>query len=720
MVADVRVFNRFGRRARATLGLGGTFAVVAAATVHCSKGLDNTAPTGPELTATVDQALSPATGLTPLWSTDFDQLKITKNTPDSSHDWYAVTNFRPNGESEYYDISECQNYADTSGLTVDATNYVYCVVNDANATGLNPGVSATNALQIRGYWNAAAGQWKSGRIDSKRMHEFAPSSGVGIQVVARLKAPPKYNADNSKTGAWPAFWMLGRNINDAPVIGDGDTQCWPNDGAHEIDIFEWGTVWPGNYDQSSLHYRTGAVVCQSPSNNPSVNNGDQGDTGKVSSAYHVYTMEWETTKMRFFQDGVQEGADIDVSTANYGSSFILLNLALGGNLGGTMAATSSYPAAGLSYLVDYVQVSSYNPSNRGGGTSTTGSSTTGSSTTGSSTTGSSTTGSTGTTGTTGSTTGTTGGGLTALSRTGWVATGNPTLDPLTNAFDGNITTRWDTGANQAVGDTFSVNMGSKQTFSQVVLDANGSTTNFAQSLEVDVSSDGTTWTAVSPAPTITYVPQQTITFSSAITTQYIQFKLLAGGPHWWSIYEMNAYSGGGGTTGSTTGGSTGSTTGGTTGSTTGSTGTTGTTAGPGNCGNQQTALSRTGWVLTASSTDPASPLSQAIDGNVNTRWSNGKGQAPGQWIQIDLGANPGAYDDITLDSSGQGNDWGRSISIATSPDGTTWTDLTVTGTPQAGVSALTYNCSTNRYIKITQQSTTPSNWWSIGEINVLR
>jgi hypothetical protein len=282
--------------------------------------------------------------------------------------------------------------------------------------------------------------------------------------------------------------------------------------------------------------------------------------------------------------------------------------------------------------------------------------------------------------------------------------------------------------------TFQVNMGSRQTFSQITLDANGSTTNFAQSLEVDVSSDGVNWAAVSPAPTIVYQPLQTITFASPVTTQYIQFKLLAGGAHWWSIYEMNAYSNGsGGTSGSggTTGSTTGSTTGGTTGSTTGSTtgGTTGSTGGsdagtdsgsggPGACGNQQTALTRTGWTLTGS--DNTSQLSMLIDGNVGTRWTTGRPQQPGEWFQIDLGANPPAYDDITLDSSQEGNDWGRAVTIETSKDGTTWTTLTVTGAPQGGVTALTYNCTQDRYIKVTQQSNTPTNWWSIGEVNVLR
>jgi len=308
--------------------------------------------------------LSPASGLTTVWSTDFDQLKVTHGAPDGAHDWYAQNDIRPNGETEIYDIRQCAAYPDSAGLVTDGTNYNFCIVSDANATGLSPGSSATNALQLRTYWNAAQNQWNSGRINSKRMHEFKPSSTTGIQIEARLKNPPRYNSDGSKTGMWPAFWMLGRRLSESPFIGDGDTVCWPNDGAHEIDIMEWGAQWPGNYNKSTLHYRTGAVICQNEQGAPGVDNGDGNDNGLLANGYHKYTLEWETTAMRFFMDGVQEGGDVNVTGMNYegDASFMILNAALGGALGG--AGTPQGNNGSL--YVDYIKVSSYNPANRGG------------------------------------------------------------------------------------------------------------------------------------------------------------------------------------------------------------------------------------------------------------------------------------------------------------------------------------------------------------------
>jgi hypothetical protein len=170
--------------------------------------------------------------------------------------------------------------------------------------------------------------------------------------------------------------MLQRNINEAPVIGDTDNAPWPCLGAQEVDIMEMGSLggtWTNSYNQSSLHYDTGGCYPQGPNANPSVNNNwaHQLDDG----SYHKYTMEFEcgsscssSATMRFFVDGAQEGGDVNVTGAGYDqvASFFIINMAVGGGLGGTVNY-GAYNNPGRSMFVDYLNVASYNPANRGGG-----------------------------------------------------------------------------------------------------------------------------------------------------------------------------------------------------------------------------------------------------------------------------------------------------------------------------------------------------------------
>jgi hypothetical protein len=57
-----------------------------------------------------------------------------------------------------------------------------------------------------------------------------------------------------------------------------------------------------------------------------------------------------------------------------------------------------------------------------------------------------------------------------LARTGWTASTNTSGDPAANAIDGNLTTRFSTGAAQAPGQDLVVNLGSAQTFSELALE----------------------------------------------------------------------------------------------------------------------------------------------------------------------------------------------------------------------------------------------------------
>ena len=145
---------------------------------------------------------------------------------------------------------------------------------------------------------------------------------------------------------------------------------------------------------------------------------------------------------------------------------------------------------------------------------------------------------------------------TPLSETGWTASSNTSSsagDAPSNAIDGNTSTRFSSDADQASGMYFQVNLGSAQTFNQIEMNAGGSTGDYARGYNVEVSSNGTSFTSVA-AGTGTSSPQ-TVTFT-AQTAQYIRVVLTAASTtNWWSIAEFTAFTSGSGTSPPPTGGS---------------------------------------------------------------------------------------------------------------------------------------------------------------------
>jgi hypothetical protein len=141
---------------------------------------------------------------------------------------------------------------------------------------------------------------------------------------------------------------------------------------------------------------------------------------------------------------------------------------------------------------------------------------------------------------------------TALDRSCWVATAsdcvnstnNPDL-PL-NALDGSATTRFSSGVTMPLETapfTYQVDMTNPVMITGVKVDStNTVATDYAPTLEVDVSTDGQVWTPVAcGAGTI-------ITdFSfAAVSARYVRVTQMGsaatgGGSGWWSIYEFNVY-----------------------------------------------------------------------------------------------------------------------------------------------------------------------------------
>nr|WSX75042.1 glycoside hydrolase family 3 C-terminal domain-containing protein [Streptomyces sp. NBC_00899] len=141
-----------------------------------------------------------------------------------------------------------------------------------------------------------------------------------------------------------------------------------------------------------------------------------------------------------------------------------------------------------------------------------------------------------------------------------------------------------------------------------------------------------------------------------------------------------------------------------------------TTIAGGTGGGTQTALPRTGWTATATSSSGGDVPANMFDGSTATRWSTGAPMANGQSFTLDLGAAR-SIDRVVMDSAGSTADYARGYQVLTSTDGTNFGSAVATGTGTAAQVTANFPATTARYVKVVQTGTSTS-WWSIAELNV--
>jgi beta-glucosidase len=107
---------------------------------------------------------------------------------------------------------------------------------------------------------------------------------------------------------------------------------------------------------------------------------------------------------------------------------------------------------------------------------------------------------------------------------------------ITNAVNGTSLTRFSSDEDQATGLTYEANMGSAQTFNEVEMASPGSPTDYATGYEVQVSSNGSTWTTVA---TCGGVATPDVATFPAQTAQYVRVVLTAADTsYWWSFNQF--------------------------------------------------------------------------------------------------------------------------------------------------------------------------------------
>jgi beta-glucanase (GH16 family) len=243
-----------------------------------------------------------------VWNDEFTQAD--GSSPDPAKWGYDTGNGGwGNNEREYY-TSRTNNARIAGGqLVIEADQESY------------GGSSYTSArLLTRGKWS-----WTYGRME------------------ARIKIP-------RGQGIWPAFWMLGTNI---------DSVGWPTCG--EIDIME--NIGKTS-DQGTAH---GTI--HGPQSGGDYNGGaGVGGTftlpagAALADDFHIFAVEWTTNQIQWFVDtnlyftatpARLPGGATWVFTH---PQFLLLNVAVGGYWPGYPDGTTVFPQQ---MLVDYVRVYSY-------------------------------------------------------------------------------------------------------------------------------------------------------------------------------------------------------------------------------------------------------------------------------------------------------------------------------------------------------------------------
>ncbi|MFN7130486.1 MAG: discoidin domain-containing protein, partial [Myxococcales bacterium] len=118
-----------------------------------------------------------------------------------------------------------------------------------------------------------------------------------------------------------------------------------------------------------------------------------------------------------------------------------------------------------------------------------------------------------------------------------------------------------------------------------------------------------------------------------------------------------------------------------------------------------------GWRATAS--HEKEPVRRAFDRNDQSRWTTGVDQAPGQWLQVDLGAEQ-RLDALAVAFAD--NDQPARLQIDLSRDGSEWTHV-YEGSPRR-IFRIALGSLPARHLRLTQLGERRGRWWSVQELYV--
>lgn len=229
------------------------------------------------------------------------------------------------------------------GTSPDSTKWTYDIGTGQNGWGnqelqfytnrsQNVSMDGEGNLAITAIKELYAGSsFTSARLKTKGLFEQAYG-----RFEARLKTP--YGP-----GIWPAFWLLGANV---------ETVNWPKCG--EIDIMELRGQHP-QVINGTIHgpgYSGGNPIT-----------GSYGlENDRYDTNFHIFAVEWFPDRIDFFVDDYLyqriEQNDVPGEWVYDHPFFMILNVAVGGNYVGFPTEQTPFPQK---MIVDYIRV--YNEAN---------------------------------------------------------------------------------------------------------------------------------------------------------------------------------------------------------------------------------------------------------------------------------------------------------------------------------------------------------------------
>ncbi len=243
-----------------------------------------------------------------VWSDEFNKDGL----PDPAK-WDYETGFVRNGEQQYYTRARMENARVENGMLVIEGRKEKFKNDDYKPDSKKP----------------------------KEMNEYAEYTAASL--ITLNKASWKYGKIEVRAkvpkgrGAWPAIWTLGENCS---VVK------WPKCG--EIDILEFWGRSPGEVT-SNFHFA---------GKNKNVPTMGRLAVPKVTDDFHTYAIELSESVIDVYFDG-KKYHSFSVDEAGLGEEnpfrkpqYLLLNLAMGGRIGGPIDE-ASLPQK---FLIDYVRV----------------------------------------------------------------------------------------------------------------------------------------------------------------------------------------------------------------------------------------------------------------------------------------------------------------------------------------------------------------------------
>ena len=182
-------------------------------------------------------------------------------------------------------------------------------------------------------------------IITANQEDFNGSGYTSARILTKGKFEQQYGRFEARMrlpygkGMWPAFWMLGADIDSNPWPGCGEIDIMENAGSAPT-IISGAVHGPGYFGGSPISKEYDLI-------------NDRVDTG-----FHIYGIEWGPEYINYYIDDVlyNQITPADVTgewVFDKGPFYILINLAVGGLFDGPPNADTVFPQT---MLIDYVRV----------------------------------------------------------------------------------------------------------------------------------------------------------------------------------------------------------------------------------------------------------------------------------------------------------------------------------------------------------------------------